>query len=625
MHSHRPFRSHALKLPALLSCLGAAVAVPLVVTAPAAQASHRAATPASGHATATRHDFRARAHSNGRTRRRLGSGGPDRLCRYLPDRSGGRLGDRYRLRRLRRDDADADQRQDLQRLDLQRLRGDDQRRDDGQDPIGVVVDEATHTVYAVNAGTNSVAVLNAATCNALVTSGCSAVTLVSVPGGPEFLALDTATDTVYVADTDSGEVSVIDGKTCNASVQTGCSHPPASVDAGAGAFPIAVDEVTNTVYVGTNQDVAVIDGTTCDSLTTKDCSHVAAHVPVNNEPAGIAIDDADHTAYVSGESGSVAVISTTICSGRHTAGCSATPRAAAVGSDPRGDLFDPATDTVYVTNVGSNTVSLLDASVCSSSATKGCASGFKTFPLGDSPRRLAIDAATHTLYVVNTGDGTASVIDEATCNADTTTGCPTQSPPGTGGGAGGAGGGGGSGYESNCSPTSGTAPTSGAPRVLKTTSTEVTHGTVDGKSWSLWSKNGQSGATGLEEGSVVVGASAYGDCPGFPNPAELELLDAGSHGIVYGVVGYPGKAQIQLSVGTAGTFTEGAGLPTPKETVVKGVSFFIGVLPKSACDYASLELDTSSGGLSSQHNLGFGACHSNSLVPITTSMGDWDG
>jgi YVTN family beta-propeller protein len=131
----------------------------------------------------------------------------------------------------------------------------------GQDPIGVVVDEQTRTVYAVNGGSNTVSVINASTCNARDSTGCAKnPAIVDVPGGPEFLALNASTNTIYVADTDSGAVSVIDGNICNAESTQGCARAPASVAVGAGAFPIGVDEKTNSIYVGTNSGVAVING-----------------------------------------------------------------------------------------------------------------------------------------------------------------------------------------------------------------------------------------------------------------------------------------------------------------------------------------------------------------------------
>jgi hypothetical protein len=145
---------------------------------------------------------------------------------------------------------------------------------------------------------------------------------------------------------------------------------------------------------------------------------------------------------------------------------------------------------------------------------------------------------------------------------------------------------------------------------------------VAGHSWSLWSARGQSGANGLENGGLVLDGRAYGLCPGFPNPAELELADVGT-GIAYGVIGYPGRAKVDLYKSTVGTFDRGARLPAPSVTVVHGVSFFIGTLPRSACDYRSLELNATAKQGSSQHNLGFGRCATGKLVQITASQGVW--
>ena len=497
----------------------------------------------------------------------------------------------------------------------------------GQDPIGVVVDEQTRTVYAVNALSDTVAVIDARTCNAVDRSGCGAQPpLVNVPGGPEFLALDSATNTIYVADTNSGMVSVINGNTCNAQTPAGCRDAVASVDAGPGAFPIAVDQATNSVYVGTNTGVAVINGRTCDSADTRGCSARPATVPLGNEAAGVAVDDADRTVYVSGEQGTVGVIDAATCNGTDTAGCADSPRTVSVGSDPRGDAYDPSTNTVYVTNAGSDTVSLLNASSCGASVATGCSAVPRSFPVGSSPRRVAIDAATGTVYVVNTAGNTVSVIRERSCNATDVQGCPKQGAADTAVASGGSvavSANGGPAVDSDCSPTTDAAASGGPASALTSRSTEVASGTVAGHSWSLWSAKGQAGANGLEDGGVVIGGRAYGLCPGFPNPAELEMADIGPNAIVYGVVGYPGLAKVDLYTGTVGTFATGTALPAPDVRVVDGVSFFIGTLPRSACDYPSLELNSAAKGASSQHNLGFGSCTAGQLVPITASMGEW--
>ncbi len=517
----------------------------------------------------------------------------------------------------------------------------------GEDPIGVVADPATATLYVVNGGSNTLAVVNISTCNVTDQSGCSApVALVPVPGGPEFLAFDSVTHTVYVADTNSGMVSVLDTRTCNAQSTKGCTRPLGTVSAGAGAFPIAVDQATNTVYVGTNQGVAVIDGTVCDGSNMSGCAEQPPSIPLSNEPAGIAVDDANHTLYVSGESGNVAVIDTSSCNGSDAQGCTATPTMVPVGTDARGATLDSATSTLYVANAGSDTVSMLDTTRCDASTTAGCESLPKAVAVGSSPRRIAIGDASGTAYVVNVLGNNVSLISTNTCNANDASGCPTAHPVDVssagGGGVGAitstgsagsaAAGGGASTSEgevgqansnSTCAPTTSPATSGGTASSVPGTGPVLATGTVEGMNWSLLGANGQSGANAIENGALVLGGRAYGLCPGYPNPAELELIDAGASGIDVGVVGYPGKATVDIAESTAGTFDVGPSLPSPEVQVVQGVSFFIGALPESACDYPSLELDATSPGVSAQHNLGFGTCTANQLVPITESQGVW--
>jgi DNA-binding beta-propeller fold protein YncE len=281
----------------------------------------------------------------------------------------------------------------------------------GQDPIGVVADPSLGTLYVVNGGSNTLALIDTAKCNASEHSGCnSPPTLVQVPGGPEFLALDSATQTVYLADTTTGTVSVLDARACNARTTKGCSDPLATSPAGAGAFPIAVDQLTNTVYVGTNRGVAVIDGSTCRGSDIIGCSKDPVTIPLSTIPAGIAVDDAHHTLYVSGESGSVAVINTSSCKGGDTTGCSTTPTMVSVGADARGATLDSATSTLYVANADSDTVSMLDTNRCNASTQAGCRSIPKAVPVGSSPRRIAIGEASGTVYVVNVLGNSVSLI-----------------------------------------------------------------------------------------------------------------------------------------------------------------------------------------------------------------------
>jgi DNA-binding beta-propeller fold protein YncE len=84
----------------------------------------------------------------------------------------------------------------------------------------VAVDQATHTAYVGNG--NTMSVINIATCNAMVTSGCGQTPpSVAVGPGPVDAAVDQATDTIYVVALGSDTVSVIDGATRKDTVGNG--------------------------------------------------------------------------------------------------------------------------------------------------------------------------------------------------------------------------------------------------------------------------------------------------------------------------------------------------------------------------------------------------------------------
>jgi hypothetical protein len=177
---------------------------------------------------------------------------------------------------------------------------------------------------------------------------------------------------------------------------------------------------------------------------------------------------------------------------------------------------------------------------------------------------------------------------------------------------------------SSCSrPTD--AATSGSVANSVAGASEVASGTIDDQRWTLWSKNGDTGSAALEDAGVILDGHAYGLCPGFPNPAELELIDpsSGRSGIVIGVSGYNGAATAKVFAGTPNTFNTGTLLYSGHTVSADGTDFFIGQLSKSACDYSSLELNVKAGSSASQHNLEFGFCHPGKLVTITGSMGEW--
>jgi YVTN family beta-propeller protein len=76
-----------------------------------------------------------------------------------------------------------------------------------------------------------------------------------------------------------------------------------------------------------------------------------------------------------------------------------------VGATPDGVAVDSAAHTAYVANGGDGTVSVIDEAT-------GAVTG--TIRVGATPDGVAVDSAARTAYVANGGDGTVSVIDAAT-------------------------------------------------------------------------------------------------------------------------------------------------------------------------------------------------------------------
>jgi DNA-binding beta-propeller fold protein YncE len=109
---------------------------------------------------------------------------------------------------------------------------------------------------------------------------------------------------------------------------------------------------------------------------------------------------------------------------------------APVGNGPSLLAVNPATHTIYVSNgsnnngpaVGGDTVSVVDARHCNARDVWRCKGPWPTITVGDRkandlPSGIAIDEGTDTVYVTNVGDNSVSVFNGATCNSEDTRGC----------------------------------------------------------------------------------------------------------------------------------------------------------------------------------------------------------
>jgi DNA-binding beta-propeller fold protein YncE len=176
---------------------------------------------------------------------------------------------------------------------------------DPQANVGAV-DPATHTLYASDPFAGTVAVINAATCNAGHTSGCADhPPVIKIGAFPNAPAVNPATQTMYVSyGAKANRVAVVNAATCNAANTSGCGQAPAVVKVGQGTSVLAVSAATDTVYgpnAGLGFDghtVSLINGATCNGTHHSGCGHLAATATVGRGPFGVEVNDRTHTVYV---------------------------------------------------------------------------------------------------------------------------------------------------------------------------------------------------------------------------------------------------------------------------------------------------------------------------------------
>jgi DNA-binding beta-propeller fold protein YncE len=309
----------------------------------------------------------------------------------------------------------------------------------GTRPAGIAVDQRTHTVYVASSGsgkTGSVSVLDERACNATTTTGCTSAHTLLVPGGnPQAIAVNPATNTLYVAtDPPSGPtgpgkpstISVFNGATCNATTTSGCGQTPHTATVGFSALALAVNVVTDTIYVANfaqentpfaGNTVSVINGATCNATTTSGCGNAPKTItvgPAFTTPISVAIDPATDTVYVAdlqnGEGpGIVSVINGATCNGTHTVGCGQTPPKVAASYGAIAVAIDLTTNAVYVTNLQDSSVSVINGNTCNGTHTTGCDQAPPKVAVGNYPGAIVPDPAACTAYVSN-GDNTVSVI-----------------------------------------------------------------------------------------------------------------------------------------------------------------------------------------------------------------------
>jgi YVTN family beta-propeller protein len=290
----------------------------------------------------------------------------------------------------------------------------------GSDAVSVAVDQATDTVYAVNAGEGSnstVRVINGAACNATRPAGCRrAPATIHVQKFPIGIAINQATDTVYVANTGSNTITVINGATCNGTHHSGCGQAPATLSVTGLGFGLAVNQATDTLYaVSANNTLAVINGATCNATDTSGCGQTPATVTVGSFPEGVAVDQATNTVYVANNANSnapasVSVINGATCDGTNHSGCGRAPATVPAGRGAFGLAVDQAADTIIVASFSDASVSLINGAKCNATDTTGCHRTPAKKPAGSGSFWVAVSTSTGTAYVSAFNDNNLAVI-----------------------------------------------------------------------------------------------------------------------------------------------------------------------------------------------------------------------
>jgi YVTN family beta-propeller protein len=165
----------------------------------------------------------------------------------------------------------------------------------------------------------------------------------------------------------------------------------ATANANAGLYGVGVSPDNRRVYVShlNANAVTVIDGSTGLLIGT---------APVGSKPLGLAVDDTSGDLYVANyAAGTVTRIN----------GSTLQPDAVPikVGKQPQSIIVLPGTETAYVTNVGDDTVSVLDLST---------SKVVKTIRVGDRPLNITTDSKGRRVYVTNVDSRSVSVIDTET-------------------------------------------------------------------------------------------------------------------------------------------------------------------------------------------------------------------
>jgi YVTN family beta-propeller protein len=249
----------------------------------------------------------------------------------------------------------------------------------GREPFGVAVNSRTNKVYVANFAGNTVSVINGVSASVAAT-----VTLAGY-GEPTYVAINQVTNRIYVPLHRDGRLAIINGAT-DTLITT--------VEACAGAFGVAVDHITNRVYVSCRDaqppQVRVISGATNTVLWDETIWLPGTPYALGNDPALGRL----YVAYANAPNDPLAPRHVRVF--RVPANMPAewgTVTVKAGGPNGGGGIVaNPTTHHVFVTNSLDDSVTVFDGRTLAVLA---------TIPVGDDPLGVAVDGGLGYVYVGN--------------------------------------------------------------------------------------------------------------------------------------------------------------------------------------------------------------------------------
>jgi DNA-binding beta-propeller fold protein YncE len=180
----------------------------------------------------------------------------------------------------------------------------------------------------------------------------------------------------------------------------------------------------------------------CNADRTAGCAHSTPDAKVGQYPADVATNPKTGTIYVAGSgrhsTGEITVINASRCDATRTTGCSHLKTLQLSAGLPNELAVNPVTDTIYATVAtahGHDMLNVLNGATCNATTTSGCDQkpgelklGESGGGLGNSSLYLAVNPKTNTLYATNViwaaqDAHTVYVLDGATCDAADHAGC----------------------------------------------------------------------------------------------------------------------------------------------------------------------------------------------------------